>query len=263
MSEVRRAGRTIHYEDLGTGEAVLLVPGLGSGAQLFGTLPRRFARAGFRCITFDPVGVPPSSPHRGPYDFPEAARDVLAVLDAAGVTRGRLLGTSLGGKVAVQAAALAPERVSRMVLLASSLVVTPRARAVYRFFATIARELDPSDIATAVAPFLFGRTLFRTRPELVADILRWFRPDEDGRALMVAQAEGLQHFAGESLAAGIQVPVLCVAGAEDTLTCPDEVEETARLLPRGRYLCVAGAGHSLLLESPATFDTLLAFLREA
>ena len=51
---------------------VVLIPGIGAGARLFGTLPRRFARHGFPCITFDPVGVAPSSPHPGaasPYDL--------------------------------------------------------------------------------------------------------------------------------------------------------------------------------------------------
>jgi pimeloyl-ACP methyl ester carboxylesterase len=95
MPFIERNGRTVHYTVQGDGPGVVLVPGLGSGARLFGTLPRRFARHGFTCAAVDPVGLSPSSP-LGPsgYDFDEAARDVLAVAAALpGPTS--LVGTSL------------------------------------------------------------------------------------------------------------------------------------------------------------------------
>ena len=61
MGEVVRDGRRIHYEVTPARDAdaartpVILVPGLGGGSKVFGTLPRRFARSGYPCITFDPV----------------------------------------------------------------------------------------------------------------------------------------------------------------------------------------------------------------
>ena len=70
MALALRNGRRIHYDVApaeGSGSEataiatpVVLIPGLGGGARMFGTLPRRFARRGFPCITFDPVGVAPS-----------------------------------------------------------------------------------------------------------------------------------------------------------------------------------------------------------
>jgi len=56
MPAVERQGRRVHYTLEGEGPGVVLVPGLGSGARLFGTLPRRFARSGFSCAAVDPVG---------------------------------------------------------------------------------------------------------------------------------------------------------------------------------------------------------------
>ncbi|HLQ38612.1 MAG TPA: hypothetical protein VK348_12465, partial [Planctomycetota bacterium] len=79
MPTVRRGDRCIHYVHAGDGPGLVLVPGIGSGARLFGTLPRRFARAGFSCVAIDPVGLPPSTALAGPYAFADAAQDVLAV----------------------------------------------------------------------------------------------------------------------------------------------------------------------------------------
>src|SRR6185295_8912134 len=100
MPTLRREDRTIHFTRDGDGPGVVLVPGLGAGARLFGTLPRRFARAGFTCAAVDPVGLPPSSPLPGEWSFAEAAQDVLAVARAL-PSPVALVGTSLGGKVAL------------------------------------------------------------------------------------------------------------------------------------------------------------------
>ena len=52
----------------------------------------------------------------GPYTAALMAGDALAVLDAAGVERAHVLGTSLGGMVAQELVLTAPERVDRLVL---------------------------------------------------------------------------------------------------------------------------------------------------
>ena len=51
MPTLTQSGRVVHYTRDGDGPGVVLVPGLGSGAALFGTLPRRFARAGFTLLS--------------------------------------------------------------------------------------------------------------------------------------------------------------------------------------------------------------------
>ena len=256
-----RGARTISFQVLGEGPAVVLVPGLGAGSRLFGTLPRRFERAGLRCVTFDPVGIAPSSPHRGNWSFEDAAGDVLAVLDAAEIESVVLVGTSLGGKLGLATAALAPSRVRGLAMLASSAVVTPRARSIYRFFELVATNLEGPQIAEVIAPFLFGATFHRERSELVADIMRTTNPDAAQREFMAAQARALPGFSGEAYARALRCPCLVVGGAEDTLTAPDEVRATAALLRDARLVMIENAGHSLLLESPQTFAETAAFVR--
>lgn len=261
MPVVERAGRSIRWDVEGDGPTLLLIPGIGSGRKLFGTLPRRFARAGFRCVTFDPVGVPPSSPHGDDsgYDFAAAAEDVHAVLTASGSQRACIVGTSLGGKVGLVAAAQAPAACAGLVLLASAAVVPARAHRVYRYFETVANHVHDDDFGAAVAPFLFGSTFHAERPQLVDDIVRAMRPTPQARRLMVAQARGLHAFDGAVFARGWPGPTLCVAGGEDTLTPAAEVRATAALWPAAAYLEIEDAGHSLLLESGRVFAAVVQF----
>lgn len=253
MAEASRGARRIHYESEGEGPAVLLIPGLGSGRRLFGTLPRRFAKDGFRALSVDPVGVAPSSPQEGAYDLMEAAADLHAVLDDAGVEDVALVGTSLGGKVGLCAASLSPARVRRLVMLASSAVSSPRSKRIYRFFEVLAQRLEPGELAEIMAAFLFGRSFQAERAQVVEDIVRGMRFDAPTRELMIAQARCLQAFDGESLAAELQVPTLCVAGLEDSLTGVDEVRRTAAALPQSELVELDGAGHSLLLETAEAY----------
>jgi pimeloyl-ACP methyl ester carboxylesterase len=263
MASVERAGRTVHFTRDGDGPGVVLLPGLGSGARLFGTLPRRFAREGFTCAAVDPVGMPPSSllPH-GVWDFEQAARDALAVA-AELPSPVAIVGTSLGGKVALTAAALGePAAAARMVMLCSSAFASARSKRVYRWFEIVGGELDPRWLGELTAPFLFGETFLAQRAAVVDDIVRATKPSPESRALMGAQARALQAFDGAAACARVRWPTLCLAGAEDTLTLPSEVAATAAAIPDARHEVVANAGHSLLLESAHAFDRVVAFLRE-
>jgi 3-oxoadipate enol-lactonase len=261
MPTVERSGRTIHHTRDGDGPGVVLVPGLGSGAKLFGTLPRRFARSGFTCAAIDPVGLAPSSALPGAtYDFDEAARDVLAV---AATLPGpvALVGTSLGGKVALVAAASGAPGADALVMLCSSAFATARSRRVYRWFELVCSEVDGRWLGDLTAPFLFGETFHAQRPGVVDDIVRATKPSPESRVFMGAQARALQGFDGGAHCARVRCPTLCLAGAEDTLTLPSEVAATATAIPGAVHEVVAHAGHSLLLESARAFDAIAAFLR--
>ena len=257
----RRLQATLEGE---TGPLVVLVPGLGQGSKLFGTLPRRFAREGFRCVTFDPIGIPPSSPHPADaaWTFEAAADDVLTVLDTVDEDRGpaALVGTSLGGKIAIATAARYPERVDGLVTLASAFVPSARGSRVFRFFDAVATHVPDEAFGTVVAPFLIGRSFIAARPNIVDDLSRAMKPTAESRTLMRAQANALASFDGEAAARAVRTRTLCLAGREDTLTDVGDVEATAQLIAGAEFEAFDNAGHSLLLESAPALDRVLAFL---
>jgi pimeloyl-ACP methyl ester carboxylesterase/DNA-binding CsgD family transcriptional regulator len=115
----------IAFQILGEGPADLVfIPGWVSHLELEMemAMPRRFYEtlASFtRLIRFDKRGTGMSDRVMGPMSLDERIDDIRAVLDASNVERASLLGFSEGGTMAAVFAARHPERVDKLVLLAS------------------------------------------------------------------------------------------------------------------------------------------------
>jgi pimeloyl-ACP methyl ester carboxylesterase len=113
------AGR-LHGELSGppAGPLVLCLPGLTANLRGFDMVGARLAAAGIRVAALDLRGRGRSdlSPP-GTYGWPAHARDVLAAAAALGRDRFSVVGWSMGAFVAMQLAALAPERLERLVLI--------------------------------------------------------------------------------------------------------------------------------------------------
>ena len=98
----------IAYSDMdGVGPVVILVPGLGDRRATFRFLVPRLAAAGFRVISVDNRGHGDSSTSFTDYSAASVGGDIVALVDALAIPRGRgvyLLGNSLAGAAAVWAA---------------------------------------------------------------------------------------------------------------------------------------------------------------
>jgi pimeloyl-ACP methyl ester carboxylesterase len=79
-------------------------------------------RVGFTVVTYDRRGHGDSEPSDAPFSHVD---DLLAVLDDAAAETAWLVGSSMGGGVAVDAALVAPERVAGLVLLAPAISGAP------------------------------------------------------------------------------------------------------------------------------------------
>ena len=114
--------------EAGTGPAVVMLHGLGGTKASF--LPTVSGLADrHRTIAVDLPGFGDSvKPLAAPYDAPYFARATLALMDELGLERAHLVGNSMGGRVALEVALAAPERVRRLVLLAPSLAWLRRRR---------------------------------------------------------------------------------------------------------------------------------------
>ncbi len=109
-------GIRIAYEQHGEGAPLLLDPrprlralGLGAGGR------RRSRSASGSCCSTTAASAR-ATRRRARTPSRQLADDAVAVLDAAGIERANVVGTSLGGMVAQQLAADRPERVDRLVL---------------------------------------------------------------------------------------------------------------------------------------------------
>src|SRR5512132_3041919 len=116
MSHADVNGVSLHYEEHGSGEPLVLLHGGISAGEMFEPIMPELS-AGRRVITVDLQG------HGGTPDVdrplrPETmADDIAALIEHLGLDRADVMGYSLGGVVALRTAIQHPERVRRLVLV--------------------------------------------------------------------------------------------------------------------------------------------------
>lgn len=189
------------------------------------------------------------------------ARAVLADMDAAGVERAVVVGLSMGGYVAFRLHALAPERVAALVLADTRAGADDDAgRGRRADQAARARAEGVAWLADAMLPALLGATTRAERPEAVAETRRLIAAADAEGVARALEAMAARPDSGPRLAE-IAVPVLALAGDEDTLTPVAEARRIAEGVPDGRLVVLPGAGHLSNIETPDAFnEALLSFL---
>ena len=119
MAYVEHDGARIHWHTAGTGEPLVLIMGLGCSSALWFRLAPRLAKR-HRVIMLDNRGSGRTeAPHSVVHRVTTMARDVAAVLDAAGEESAHVFGFSMGGMIAQQLAIDQPARVRSLMLAAT------------------------------------------------------------------------------------------------------------------------------------------------
>jgi pimeloyl-ACP methyl ester carboxylesterase len=117
--ELVNDGIRLHYEVHGSGPRVLvLTHGILLDSRMNRRLASDLAQRGMRVVLLDLPGHGKSEKprHASAHRMDSYARHVVAVLDELGVEQAAIGGVSLGANVALQVAALAPERVRALVV---------------------------------------------------------------------------------------------------------------------------------------------------
>jgi pimeloyl-ACP methyl ester carboxylesterase len=114
-------GLTFHYLEAGSGPLVLCLHGFPDNAHTYGELLPVLAQAGFRGVAPFMRGYAPTSPAPdGRYQAVLLAQDAIALIAALGDGRAFVVGHDWGATAAYGAAALAPERIMRMVTIGAA-----------------------------------------------------------------------------------------------------------------------------------------------
>ena len=191
------------------------------------------------------------------YSLAEQADDAAAILDALGIPRAVVLGSSSGGYVAQQLAVSHPDRVSALVLVSAPSSLHGRAP----FADAVDRLTDP------ISEDWVRESL--SWYSLQPSIPGWFIEDRirDG-VRMPAHAwrgilDGLTTATPPTEAGTIRAPSLILRGARDTLVpLRDQEALAARITSDVRLSVFEDAGHLLLWEQPDRIASEVAeFLR--
>ncbi|WP_217616072.1 alpha/beta fold hydrolase [Cellulomonas sp. GbtcB1] len=249
-------GTRLRWREQGAGSPVLLLQGQATAMAGWDRVAADLASE-FRVLRTEQRGVAGTDPGPGGrvpdgLTTRDLARDVRAVLDAAGVATAQVVGHSMGGKIAQWLAVDAPDRVASLVLLATSAGASdgvPRDAEAHRL-------LLAGDGAARTRLF-FDDAWAARHPD---EVRTFFALDADRPTLRALYRASAEHAALGALGA-VVAPTLVVHGTEDRLARLASAERLAAAVPGARLVAVAGARHGLHLDSAEAAAAVREFLR--
>jgi 3-oxoadipate enol-lactonase len=236
----------------------------GMGFDRFGwdpVLPK--LQRHFRLVLVDNRASGLSDRSAGMFAVADMARDVVAVLDAAGVRRAHVMGASLGGMVAQELAVSHPERVDGLVLACTAPgwpFSYPMPRASVRLLAATPGLTAETARRRYTENALSARTV-EQHPELVTRLIerRGSRPLD--RGALRAQAAAGALYVGRLRQKRIRARTLVLHGGADTVVDPRNGRLLADRIPGARLVTFPELGHLLFWEDPDAFaDAVTSFL---
>lgn len=242
---VRLDGLRVYVRDVGHGPPVLLINGLAADTGMWA--PLEAALPGFRLISFDAPGAGRSPAPLVPTSIARVARLATRVLDTVGVDRADVIGYSMGGIVAQQLAADAPDRVRRVVLAGTTcgLGAIPGAPLAMLAMLVPARYLSPRVYSRTIGGIVGGPA--RHDRAIGADLLG-LRARVSMRGYL-GQMMSLGRWTGLPLLARIPHPTLVVSGDDDPLAPLANAMLLTRLLPQARMVVAPAEGHLLFVSA--------------
>lgn len=238
-----------HWTALGPRDATTIVFLHGTRltrAQWYPQLRRLSGR--YRCVALDLPGHGTRAAE--PFTIEGAAAAVAEAIDAEAATgRALVVGLSLGGYVAMEAAAAYPDRVLGLVLAGCSAEPVGPSAAPFRGFAWIMEHVPPPLLR--LANLAFFRT--RYRPAISEPVIEggfW----SEGGARAIRTLLG-RHYLDRM--ARLWTPVTIVNGAFDPVFGPGG-DPWATAARRGRHVVIKWALHLSNLDRPTTFSRVVA-----
>lgn len=266
MPTINVNGATISYTDTGPpprqpdAPAIVFGHGLLFGGWMF--RPQIAAlRDDYRCVTIDWRGQGDTPPAAGGYDMEALTGDAVALIRELGIAPVHWAGLSMGGFVGLRIAARHGKLLRSLALLGTSAgPEEPGKAAEYKRLAWVYRLFGMRPVLGRVKARMFGPA-FLADPASQALIDEWAsRLNRSERPAISKAVLGVADRAPvDQEVAGITVPTLVIAGADDQPIPPAQAREIAARIPGAQLHIVPDCGHSSTVEQP---DTITGLLRE-
>ena len=245
----------------GSGPGLVVAHGAGGSVSAnFGPILGQLA-AHHRVVGADYPGTGDTPRCSAALSADELADQLVAAALAEGLTRFALCGFSLGGPIAIRAAARHPDRVTALVLTASFAHADTR----LRLAASIWRELHEACNQLLLASFLalnafspaYLEALAPGQLEAAVEVLaRAVPPGTPEHTDLIGRIDVRRDLAG------IRSPTLVISTTADPLVSPDLHRQLADGIP-GAQLAEIESGHLPMAERPEQWGQLIAaFLAE-
>jgi len=167
-----------------------------------------------------------------------------------------LAGFSMGGRVALEIMATAPQRVTKLCLFDTGATPEPADGAAKRKpLVDLAHEKGLAALASIWLPPMLGpraRNDAAFKAPIIEMILRNSADDHEKQIKALVTRPDYQPLLGK-----IACPTLVVCGADDAWSTPDHHRAMASAIPSAQLEVIADAGHFVSMEQPEAFTRAL------
>jgi len=245
------------YDDLGSGQPVLLVHGHPFDRSMWRPQAEHLAGSGYRVVTPDLRGYGQSKAQDTKTGLDVFASDLVELADHLHLDRFVLGGLSMGGQIVMQLVKDHPGRVQAL-LLADTFagLDTPQAKQARYDTADRITEEGMEGYAEELLPKMISKQTRASRPDVEEHVLTMMRnaPKEGAAAALRGRAERPDY---TPALATVRVPALVVVGSDDEFTPVADAELIHREIKTSTLVVIEGAGHLPNLERETEFDEAL------
>jgi 3-oxoadipate enol-lactonase len=244
----------MHFADQGPRDAppILFANSLGTDLRMWQGVTGRLAH---RCIRFDMRGHGLSATPAQDWTVEDVAADVVALLDHLGLQTATIAGCSVGGMVAMATGIHHPSRANALILSNTAAKIGTPDSWQTRIDAVQAHGIGP--IADMILERWFPAP-FRTSPAALLWRTMLLRADPIG---YVQTCRALSRADFRAGLAGLDLPVLMIAGSADQSTPTALVAETCAMIRGATLVELVGSGHIPAIDAPdATARAIRDFL---
>lgn len=259
MSSFNFQGKNIYYELAGEGRPLILLNGIMMSTKSWQPFLRAINQSGSQAILVDLLDQGQSDPMDRDFPIALQARMLEALIAHLGHRQVDVFGTSYGGEVALNLAALRPELIGRMVL----------ANTVARTNAWL-REIgegwvlaggNPRAYYATTIPVIYSPAFYDRRAEWMDERKKLLTGTAFASAAFQSRMARLTRSAESHdvtpALPSISCPVLLISSQQDHITPPEEQAYLAERLPNAELVLLPKTGHATFYERPDLFTALL------
>jgi pimeloyl-ACP methyl ester carboxylesterase len=258
MGLIDAGGVELFAEQAGSGDDVLFISGLADEGACWADQVNGLSDR-WKITTFDNRGVGRSATPDGPFRTADFAADTAALMDALGIERAHVVGSSMGGAIAQELALAHPGKVRSLVLNGTYCQGDHFFREVIRSWQWAAKKSDNlRDFLNVVNLWCFSPRIYNegTMEEWLTEAAASEHAQTVDAFCRSADAL-IEHDSSDRVGA-IAVPTLVTVGDLD-LCLPERFSrELVARIPGAQLKVIAENGHQPFQESPAAYNALLA-----
>ena len=243
----------IYFESHGSGEPVLLVPGLaGVGSYWNPNIPAFSAR--HRVIVHDHRGIGQSTRSRIKYSVDQMTNDLLRLMDHLKIERAHLVGHSTGGAIGQTMAAKWPERLASLVLYATWTKCDPFFARVFEARRTLLMTAGAAAYVRSSPGFLYPDWWINQNRAFIEQREKLAIPKFPAAEIAASRIDAVVAFDRTAELPQIRARTLVICARDDFLTPPYFSEALARAIPGSELKLLPRGGHCASETAPEEFN---------